>query len=128
MVLLLLFRHNNIIPMKSWSKASLMQTIVYFYAAHSASLIFLAFTLYTQGQTFAAHSHLSIKREKKKYIFAPISNQMHSHDPCVQRVWLYYSQNNIDKSTHKWSCLFWFSSIIRFILTCVYGLHCRHTI
>lgn len=52
----LLFRHNNIIPMKSWSKASLMQTIVYFYVAHIPLHSFpFAYGIYTQGQ---AHSPL----------------------------------------------------------------------
>lgn len=87
---LLLFRHNNVIPMKSWSKALSMQTIVYFCAAHTFRFTrFFAIPLHSIRHRAKHSLVLPLIVNKYTYniymyimnIFAPMSNQMQSHDP-----------------------------------------------
>lgn len=91
----LLFRHNNVIPMKSWSKDS-MQTIVHFCIAHFR-FVFWFPSLIALCAAGNLHGHLRVNN----YGFAML----------IKRTQL----TNTGQSISSWSCLFcgiyWYNCI-----------------
>lgn len=98
----LLFRHNNVISMKSWSKDS-MQTIVYFCIAHFR-FVFWFPSLIALCAAGNLHGHLRVNN----YEFAML----------IKRTQL----TNTGQSISSWSCLFcgiyWYNCIYFDLIQC----------